>query len=124
MVNAADRGNVGRVLSVNGDTATVHFINRAEGTEARVDLPTSSLTVAQTSGSSVANLTGNEFVKALGQASTADEVADVFRLGERRSSELSICLNENCASYLVIGLLSFKNGAFENPVASGSKSLT
>ena len=54
----------------------------------------------------------------------AMEVADVFRLGERRSSELSICLNENCATYLVIGLLSFKNGAFENPVDSGSKSLT
>ena len=75
IVHAADRGNFGTVESVNGDTATVHFVNRSEGTEARVELPISHLRVRQSADA----MTGNDFVKALGNANTADDVASVFR---------------------------------------------
>jgi hypothetical protein len=43
LVRAADRDNVGRVVSVRGDKAQVHVVNRAEGTEATVELPTREL---------------------------------------------------------------------------------
>lgn len=42
-VRAADRSNYGRVVSISGDTATVHFVNKAEGTEATVSLPVKDL---------------------------------------------------------------------------------
>lgn len=45
-VRAADRDNYGRVESVDGDTATVRFANREEGTQARLSLPVSALTPA------------------------------------------------------------------------------
>lgn len=43
-VRAADRDNIGRIVAMNGDQATVNFINRAEGTEATINLPISELT--------------------------------------------------------------------------------
>lgn len=44
VVRAADRQNYGRVVSIDGDTAQVHFVNRAEGSSATVTLPVSDLT--------------------------------------------------------------------------------
>ena len=38
LVRAADRSNIGRILEMDGDHALVHFVNRAEGTEATVRL--------------------------------------------------------------------------------------
>ncbi|MFA5052981.1 MAG: hypothetical protein WC565_02915 [Parcubacteria group bacterium] len=43
LVKAADRQNYGRVVSIGGDKSRVHFVNRAEGSEATVELPTASL---------------------------------------------------------------------------------
>jgi len=43
IVHSADRGNYGKVVSVQGDRATVHFVSR-EGTEATVRIPLTQLT--------------------------------------------------------------------------------
>lgn len=43
-VRAADRENFGRVVGIEGSRARVHFINRAEGSQATVVLPIDSLT--------------------------------------------------------------------------------
>ena len=49
-VRAEDRKNLGRVAEVKGDTVTVHFVNRAKGTEADVDLPVGKLEVVRPRG--------------------------------------------------------------------------
>lgn len=56
-VRAADRANIGRVLSINEDarTARVHFVNKAEGLAATVELPLDQLT-GQTGGGLHGNL--------------------------------------------------------------------
>jgi hypothetical protein len=38
-VRAVDQNNYGKILEVDGDSALVHFVNKAEGTEAKVRLP-------------------------------------------------------------------------------------
>lgn len=43
LVRASDRNNVGQVVSIDGDRARVMFTNKAEQTQATVDLPVSSL---------------------------------------------------------------------------------
>lgn len=50
IVHAADRQNYGRVISVDGDSALVHFVNKTEGTEARVRLPLGHLTAGAKQG--------------------------------------------------------------------------
>lgn len=67
-VRAADRSNQGTVTAMDGDTATVHFVNRNEGTEAHVRLPMSHLSTVggrdeygwalRTNPDLTANLTG------------------------------------------------------------------
>ncbi len=53
IVRAADRNNIGKVVGVQGDMATVNFKNTAEATEVTVDLPTASLTPIQPRGKNV-----------------------------------------------------------------------
>jgi len=48
LVKAADQNNYGRIVSISDERSTVHFVNRAEGTEATVSLPTKSLTPIRT----------------------------------------------------------------------------
>lgn len=72
-VKAGDRSNYGRVVAVQGDTASVHFINRKDGTSATVSLPTSQLTPRSRSSSvpGVVNPmeveAGRRLVEALGE---------------------------------------------------------
>ena len=49
-VRAEDRNNLGKVSKVSGNIATVHFINRAKGTEADIDLPVESLKIVRPRG--------------------------------------------------------------------------
>jgi hypothetical protein len=49
-VRAEDRQNLGKVTEIKGETATVHFVNRAKGTEADIDLPVDSLKVVRPRG--------------------------------------------------------------------------
>jgi hypothetical protein len=46
VVRAADRQNYGRIVSIDGETARVHFVS-PDGAEATVKLPTSSLTAVR-----------------------------------------------------------------------------
>jgi hypothetical protein len=44
LVRAGDRGNIGRVVAMDGGVAKVHFVNRGEGTQATATLRSSDLT--------------------------------------------------------------------------------
>jgi hypothetical protein len=50
MVRPSDRENLGRVTDIVDETATVHFVNRAEGTEATKTFPLSKLKVIRATG--------------------------------------------------------------------------
>jgi hypothetical protein len=93
IVHAHDRDNMGRVVSVKDDHASVHFLNRAEGTEATVDLPLDQLTssgVKVKAGAEDAERSGAETYRLLQELEDArKEISDLPQQAQDISASIS-----------------------------------
>jgi hypothetical protein len=75
-VRAADRDNIGRVVSISADQARVRFVNRKDGTEATVDLPVASLTPMRPTRMVPEGETADAFLARVKQRAAEDGIAD------------------------------------------------
>lgn len=85
-VKAADRSNIGRVVSINDDgSAAVRFVNKTEGTEATVSLRLDQLSLRESAKKAAAEMTGPEYAREMGwrpknfEAHAADVLDQVQR---------------------------------------------